>query len=81
MLTLSLLQPVQLSDNLNSLLLSMCEDLAHRRVNLTSVLEACESQNKTSVLLPLAKVVRQLVEEVFHESVSMNLHLSLFGHR
>uniref|UniRef100_A0A3Q0T442 KIND domain-containing protein n=1 Tax=Amphilophus citrinellus TaxID=61819 RepID=A0A3Q0T442_AMPCI len=36
-------QPVQLSDHLNSLLLSMCEDLSHRRVNLNSILEACES--------------------------------------
>ncbi|MEQ2282379.1 hypothetical protein AMECASPLE_000046 [Ameca splendens] len=63
-------QPVQLSDHLNSILLSMCEDLAHRRVNLTSILEACESQHKASNLLPPTKVVRQLVEEVFHESVS-----------
>ncbi|KAM9727640.1 tyrosine-protein phosphatase non-receptor type 13 isoform 1-T1 [Menidia menidia] len=62
-------QPVQLSDHLNSLLLSMCEDLAHRRVNLTSILEACESQHKASILLPPAKVIRQLVEEVFHESL------------
>uniref|UniRef100_A0A3Q3K2U1 KIND domain-containing protein n=1 Tax=Monopterus albus TaxID=43700 RepID=A0A3Q3K2U1_MONAL len=62
-------QPVQLSDHLNSLLLSMCEDLAHRRVNLISILEACESQHKASILPPLAKVMRQLVEEVFHESV------------
>ncbi|XP_047460035.1 FERM and PDZ domain-containing protein 2 isoform X2 [Mugil cephalus] len=62
-------QPVQLSDHLNSLLLSMCEDLAHRRVNLNSVLEACEYQHKASILLPPAKVIRQLVEEVFHESM------------
>ncbi|KAM9345396.1 tyrosine-protein phosphatase non-receptor type 13 [Symphorus nematophorus] len=62
-------QPVQLSDHLNSLLLSMCEDLAHRRVNLNSILEACESQHKASILLPPAKVIRQLVEEVFHESM------------
>uniref|UniRef100_A0A3P8TJE6 KIND domain-containing protein n=1 Tax=Amphiprion percula TaxID=161767 RepID=A0A3P8TJE6_AMPPE len=62
-------QPVQLSDHLNSLLLSMCEDLAHRRVNLNSILEACESQLKASILLPPAKVIRQLVEEVFHESM------------
>ncbi|XP_041865921.1 tyrosine-protein phosphatase non-receptor type 13 [Melanotaenia boesemani] len=62
-------QPVQLSDHLNSLLLSMCEDLAHRRVNLSSILEACESQHKASILLPPAKVIRQLVEEVFHESI------------
>ncbi|XP_044069038.1 FERM and PDZ domain-containing protein 2 isoform X2 [Siniperca chuatsi] len=62
-------QPVQLSDHLNSLLLSMCEDLAHRRVNLNSILEACESQHKASILPPPAKVIRQLVEEVFHESM------------
>uniref|UniRef100_A0A8C6KTF0 Uncharacterized protein n=1 Tax=Nothobranchius furzeri TaxID=105023 RepID=A0A8C6KTF0_NOTFU len=63
-------QPVQLSDHLNSLLLSMCEDLAHRRLNLTSILEACESQHKTSNLLAPTKVIKQLVEEVFYESVS-----------
>ncbi|XP_029377664.1 tyrosine-protein phosphatase non-receptor type 13 [Echeneis naucrates] len=62
-------QPVQLSDHLNSLLLSMCEDLAHRRVNLNAILEACESQHKTSILPPPATVIRQLVEEVFHDSV------------
>ncbi|XP_041646232.1 tyrosine-protein phosphatase non-receptor type 13 [Cheilinus undulatus] len=62
-------QPVQLSDHLNSLLLSMCEDLSHRRLNLNSILEACESQHKASVLPPPAKVIRQLVEEVFHESM------------
>ncbi|KAK2824256.1 hypothetical protein Q5P01_021431 [Channa striata] len=62
-------QPVQLSDHLNSLLLSMCEDSAHRRVNLSSILEACESLHKTSILPPPAKVIRQLVEEVFHESM------------
>ncbi|XP_007546118.1 tyrosine-protein phosphatase non-receptor type 13 isoform X1 [Poecilia formosa] len=66
-------QPVQLSDHLNSILLSMCEDLAHRRVNLTSILEACESQHKASNLLPPTKVVRQLVEEVFHESMDGSL--------
>uniref|UniRef100_A0A1A8B6D0 Protein tyrosine phosphatase, non-receptor type 20 n=1 Tax=Nothobranchius furzeri TaxID=105023 RepID=A0A1A8B6D0_NOTFU len=62
-------QPVQLSDHLNSLLLSMCEDLAHRRLNLTSILEACESQHKTSNLLAPTKVIKQLVEEVFYESM------------
>ncbi|XP_029305741.1 LOW QUALITY PROTEIN: tyrosine-protein phosphatase non-receptor type 13 [Cottoperca gobio] len=62
-------QPVQLSDHLNSLLLSMCEDLAHRRVNLNSILEACESQHKATILPPPASVIRQLVEEVFHDSM------------
>ncbi|KAM6956345.1 tyrosine-protein phosphatase non-receptor type 13 [Aplochiton taeniatus] len=61
-------QPVQLSDHLNCLLLSMCEDLAPRRVNLNSVLEACESQHKASLLPPPNKVIRQLVEDVFHDS-------------
>lgn len=64
-----------MSDHLNSLLLSMCEDLAHRRVNLNCILEACESQHKASILPPPAKVIRQLVEEVFHESVSLDIHL------
>ncbi|KAM9847849.1 tyrosine-protein phosphatase non-receptor type 13 [Aulostomus maculatus] len=62
-------QPVRLSDHLNSLLLSMCEDVSHRRVNLTSILEACESQHRASLLPPAANVIRQLVEEVFHESM------------
>uniref|UniRef100_A0A8C4DZS6 Non-specific protein-tyrosine kinase n=1 Tax=Dicentrarchus labrax TaxID=13489 RepID=A0A8C4DZS6_DICLA len=72
-------QPVQLSDHLNSLLLSMCEDLAHRRVNLNSILEACESQHKASILPSPTKVIRQLVEEVFHESVSLDIHLQALG--
>nr|XP_046215022.1 FERM and PDZ domain-containing protein 2-like isoform X2 [Oncorhynchus gorbuscha] len=62
-------QPVQLSDHLNSLLLSMCEDLAHRRVNLNSILESCESQHKASLLPPPNRVIGQLVEDVFHKAV------------
>uniref|UniRef100_A0A3Q3WPB2 KIND domain-containing protein n=1 Tax=Mola mola TaxID=94237 RepID=A0A3Q3WPB2_MOLML len=65
-------QPVQLSDHLNGLLLSMCEDLAQRRVTLNCILEACESQHKASILPPPAKVIKQLVEEVFHESVDQD---------
>lgn len=53
----------------------MCEDLAHRRVNLNNILEACESQHKASILPPPAQVIRQLVEEVFHESVSLDIYL------
>ncbi|XP_034408071.1 tyrosine-protein phosphatase non-receptor type 13 [Cyclopterus lumpus] len=62
-------QPVQLSDHLNNLLLSMCEDQAHRRVTLNTILEACESQHKATILPSPTKVIRQLVEEVFHESM------------
>uniref|UniRef100_A0A8C2WMR4 FERM and PDZ domain containing 2 n=1 Tax=Cyclopterus lumpus TaxID=8103 RepID=A0A8C2WMR4_CYCLU len=68
-------QPVQLSDHLNNLLLSMCEDQAHRRVTLNTILEACESQHKATILPSPTKVIRQLVEEVFHESVSLDIYL------
>ncbi|KAI7805901.1 tyrosine-protein phosphatase non-receptor type 13 isoform X1 [Triplophysa rosa] len=62
-------QPIQLSDSLNCLLLSMCEDMAHRRANLNSILEACESHHKASLLPPPNKVIKQLVEDVFQDSV------------
>ncbi|KAG9341093.1 hypothetical protein JZ751_019847 [Albula glossodonta] len=45
-------KPVHLSDHLNCLLLSMCEDMAHRRVNLNSILETCEAHHKKAVLPP-----------------------------
>ncbi|KAG9275334.1 tyrosine-protein phosphatase non-receptor type 13-like isoform X1 [Astyanax mexicanus] len=61
-------QPIPLSDSLNCLLLSMCEDMAHRRVNLNTILESCESHHKTSLLPPPNKVIRQLVEDVFHDT-------------
>lgn len=63
-------QPVQLTDHLNSVLLSMCEDVAHRRLNLNSILEACESQHKASILPSPTKVIKRLAEEVFREPVS-----------
>ncbi|KAL6101807.1 uncharacterized protein ACO6RY_16971 [Pungitius sinensis] len=76
-------QPVQLSDHLNSLLLCMCEDLAHRRVTLNAILEACECQHKGTVLPSPTKVIKQLVEEVFHESMdhgsSPDIHVPLGG--
>ncbi|KAF4090352.1 hypothetical protein AMELA_G00050820 [Ameiurus melas] len=62
-------QPVQLSDSLNRLLLSMCEDVAHWRGNLSTILEACESHHKASILPPPNKVIQRLVEELFQNSV------------
>ncbi|KAK2852673.1 hypothetical protein Q7C36_007874 [Tachysurus vachellii] len=56
-------QPVQLSDSLNCLLLSMCEDVAHRRGNLSTILEACESHHKASVLLPPKEVIQRLADQ------------------
>ncbi|KTF81118.1 hypothetical protein cypCar_00017810 [Cyprinus carpio] len=61
-------QPIQLSDSLNCLLLSMCEDMAHRRANLNSILEVCESHHKASLLPPPNKVIKQLVEYVFQDT-------------
>ncbi|XP_051969243.1 tyrosine-protein phosphatase non-receptor type 13 [Xyrauchen texanus] len=57
-------QPVQLSDNLNSLLLSMCEDVALKRVNLLTVLETCEQHHKNALLSRPERVIRQMSEDV-----------------
>ncbi|XP_062376381.1 tyrosine-protein phosphatase non-receptor type 13-like [Sardina pilchardus] len=61
-------QPVQLSDALNALLLSMCEEVAHRRMSLSSILEACEEQQKTTPLPPPNRAIRQLVEHLLNDT-------------
>ncbi|XP_077438821.1 tyrosine-protein phosphatase non-receptor type 13 isoform X2 [Vanacampus margaritifer] len=70
-------QPVQLSDHLNSLLVSMCEDVSHRRLTINSILESCECRQKASGLPPSADVIRQLVEEVFSEPMDQGSDSSL----
>ena len=70
-------QPILLSDNLNNLLLSMCEDTVHRRADLVTVLETCEQHIKAAQLPLPEKLIRQLVQDVFRDSVS-HPH-SLFG--
>ncbi|XP_030630901.1 FERM and PDZ domain-containing protein 2 [Chanos chanos] len=65
-------QPIQLSDHLNSLLLTMCEDVAHRRADLLTVLEKCEQHHKNA-LAPPETVIRQLVEDVMLDPVE-NTH-------
>ncbi|XP_019108800.2 FERM and PDZ domain-containing protein 2 isoform X1 [Larimichthys crocea] len=67
-------QPVQLSAELEGLLLSMCEELVVRRTNLLTVLGACELHHKTSMLPPAERLIRQLVEEVYRNSVD---HVSI----
>ncbi|XP_074519818.1 FERM and PDZ domain-containing protein 2 [Halichoeres trimaculatus] len=62
-------QPVQLSAELEGLLLSMCEDVVVRRNDLLTVLETCEVHHKVAMLPPAEQLVRQLVEEVFRNSV------------
>ncbi|XP_028821880.1 tyrosine-protein phosphatase non-receptor type 13-like isoform X1 [Denticeps clupeoides] len=62
-------QPIQLSDALNSLLLGMCEDLAHRRPNLTSTLEACQLHHSDALLPPPGRLISQLVEDLLQDHV------------
>ncbi|KAK2876971.1 hypothetical protein Q8A67_021067 [Cirrhinus molitorella] len=65
-------QPIRLSDSLNGLLLSMCEDVAHKRVNLLTVLETCEQQHKTAVLPRPQKTIRQMAEDVLQAERNSN---------
>uniref|UniRef100_A0A3P9HDR9 FERM and PDZ domain containing 2 n=1 Tax=Oryzias latipes TaxID=8090 RepID=A0A3P9HDR9_ORYLA len=53
-------QPVQMSPELESLLLSMCEDVAVRRADLLTLLETCELHHKTSMLAPADRLIKQL---------------------
>ncbi|XP_041672302.1 FERM and PDZ domain-containing protein 2 [Cheilinus undulatus] len=62
-------QPVQLSAELEGLLLSMCEDVVVRRNDLLTVLETCELHHKVAMLPPAEQLVRQLVEDVYRNSV------------
>uniref|UniRef100_A0A3B5R1M8 FERM and PDZ domain containing 2 n=1 Tax=Xiphophorus maculatus TaxID=8083 RepID=A0A3B5R1M8_XIPMA len=61
-------QPVQISTELEGLLLSMCEDMAVRRTDLLTVLETCEFHHKSSMLPSPERLIRQLVEDVYRNS-------------
>ena len=63
-------QPVQLSSELDSLLLSMCEDVVLKRADLLTVLETCEQHHTASLLPPTDRLIKQLVKEVFRDPVS-----------
>ncbi|XP_029311434.1 FERM and PDZ domain-containing protein 2 [Cottoperca gobio] len=67
-------QPVQLSPELVGLLLSMCEDMVVRRTDLLTVQDTCELHHRASVLPPAERLVRQLVEDVYRNSVD---HVSM----
>lgn len=64
-------QPVQLSAELEGLLLSMCEDMVVRRTDLLTVLETCELHHKAVMLPPAERLIRQLVEDVYKNLVSV----------
>ncbi|XP_043912687.1 tyrosine-protein phosphatase non-receptor type 13-like [Protopterus annectens] len=80
-------QPIQLSDQLNSLLLAMCDDIAKRRPSLGQVLNICETHQGHSSL-PAANVyVRAMVKQTlgnvnkvgqisFEDSTSFHLQRS-----
>ncbi|KAK5880851.1 hypothetical protein CesoFtcFv8_021716 [Champsocephalus esox] len=62
-------QPVQLSAQLEGLLLSMCEDVEVRRTDLVTVQVTCEIHHRAAMLPPPERLVRQLVEDVYRNSV------------
>ncbi|XP_061823377.1 FERM and PDZ domain-containing protein 2 isoform X2 [Nerophis lumbriciformis] len=66
-------QPVHLSAELEGLLLSMCEDTVVRRMDLLTVLETCAHHHKTFLLPPAERLVRQLVEDIYRNSVDANV--------
>ncbi|XP_041317096.1 FERM and PDZ domain-containing protein 2 [Pyrgilauda ruficollis] len=55
-------QSLQLSDQLHALLLTLCEDLPHRRLSPESILEACEAHQKESASLPAKFYIRRMVQ-------------------
>ncbi|NXD13792.1 FRPD2 protein, partial [Nothocercus nigrocapillus] len=57
-------QSLQLSDQLHNLLLTLCEDLPHRRLPPESILEACEAHQKQSYSLPANVYIKKLVQLV-----------------
>uniref|UniRef100_A0A8C3X6G0 FERM and PDZ domain containing 2 n=1 Tax=Cyanoderma ruficeps TaxID=181631 RepID=A0A8C3X6G0_9PASS len=55
-------QSLQLSDQLHTLLLTLCEDLPHRRLSPESILEACEVHQKESASLPAKFYIKKMVQ-------------------
>ncbi|KAK2820888.1 hypothetical protein Q5P01_023847 [Channa striata] len=58
-------QPIQLSPELEGLLLSMCEDLAERRTDLLTVLETCELHRRAAMPPPVDRLIGQLVKDTY----------------
>ncbi|NXN49732.1 FRPD2 protein, partial [Rynchops niger] len=57
-----LTQSLQLSDQLDMLLLTLCEDLPHKRLSPESILEACEAHQKESASLPANVYINKMVQ-------------------
>uniref|UniRef100_A0A4W3HX35 Protein tyrosine phosphatase non-receptor type 13 n=1 Tax=Callorhinchus milii TaxID=7868 RepID=A0A4W3HX35_CALMI len=57
-------QPIKLGDHLNSILLSMCEDLMYTRVTVRTTLDACSAHIRNTNCAPAFSYVKQLVKLV-----------------
>ncbi|XP_039927227.1 FERM and PDZ domain-containing protein 2 [Hirundo rustica] len=55
-------QSLQLGDQLHTLLLTLCEDLPHRRLSPESILEACEAHQNESASLPAKLYIKKMVQ-------------------
>ncbi|XP_032857679.1 FERM and PDZ domain-containing protein 2 isoform X2 [Tyto alba] len=55
-------QSLQLSDQLHTLLLTLCEDLPHKRLSPESILDACEAHQKESASLPAKVYIKKMVQ-------------------
>ncbi|XP_071668064.1 FERM and PDZ domain-containing protein 2 isoform X3 [Patagioenas fasciata] len=55
-------QSLQLSDQLHMLLLTLCEDLPHKRLSPESILEACEAHQKETASLPVNVYIKKMVQ-------------------
>ncbi|OPJ84429.1 FERM and PDZ domain-containing protein 2 [Patagioenas fasciata monilis] len=59
---LGLTKSLQLSDQLHMLLLTLCEDLPHKRLSPESILEACEAHQKETASLPVNVYIKKMVQ-------------------
>uniref|UniRef100_A0A8C3E5E2 Uncharacterized protein n=1 Tax=Corvus moneduloides TaxID=1196302 RepID=A0A8C3E5E2_CORMO len=55
-------QSLQLGDQLHTVLLTLCEDLPHKRLSPESILEACEAHQKESASLPAKFYIKKMVQ-------------------
>ncbi|XP_063075107.1 tyrosine-protein phosphatase non-receptor type 13 [Engraulis encrasicolus] len=60
-------QPVQLSERLNSVLLSMCEEAESQRPELQELMESYEQQKRHTPLPPHTRVIQHLVADTHHD--------------
>ncbi|NXD49096.1 FRPD2 protein, partial [Corvus moneduloides] len=51
-----------LGDQLHTVLLTLCEDLPHKRLSPESILEACEAHQKESASLPAKFYIKKMVQ-------------------